>query len=139
MKRSRVRGVWLLILGLMMPVGSAAAGDWRQTPWQPFTSELFADHRLAGVIWDPVAAKELTPDVRSIAVFAMGIQAIALVTIFIASAWSPTLISLGRTRQLAAVAAGTILYFVWPAKRVPPRAALFIGPGMAYGGFGLPW
>lgn len=62
MKRSRVRGVWLLILVLMMPVGSAAAGDWRQTPWQPFTSELFADHRLAGVIWDPVAAKELTPD-----------------------------------------------------------------------------
>jgi uncharacterized iron-regulated protein len=46
----------------MMPVQIAQADDWRQTPWQPFTSELFADHRLAGIIWDPVGGKELTPE-----------------------------------------------------------------------------
>lgn len=41
---------------------TAHAADWRQTPWAPFVSDLFDDHRLAGVIWDPVAGEELTPD-----------------------------------------------------------------------------
>lgn len=46
----------------MLMSAAAGAADWRQTPWQPFVSARFADHRLAGVIWDPVAGKEMTPE-----------------------------------------------------------------------------
>lgn len=53
----------LLLAALVMPMSVIAqAADWRQTPWASFVSELFADHRLAGVVWDPNAGKELTPD-----------------------------------------------------------------------------
>jgi len=40
---------------------------------------------------------------------------------------------------LAAVATGTVLFFVWPAKRAPARPALVLGPGVAYAGWSLPW
>ena len=104
-------GLPVLLVTVVLPVMSVAARDDR-TRLSYVTARMTETMAIGGIVIALLISIGARPLILLVggesyepAATVLSIQAIALITIFVASAWSPTLISLGRTRELALVAA----------------------------------
>ena len=121
-----VVGLPVLLIAVVIPVLTVAARDDRAR-LDHITARLTEVMALGGVLFALVIGIGAEPIVRLLggaayapAAHVLQVQAVVLVTVFVTAAWSPTLLGMGRVRELALVTgAGLVAVLVAGLALIP--------------------